>query len=96
MKSTILRAVAPGLCSPVPADTLTLKSGKVLQGAYQGGDSDFIRFRTTGGMLTVNVTQVVAVALADRDPAPPPSPPGALVEFSLFPNATLTLNPQSP
>jgi hypothetical protein len=61
------------LSAPRPhADTLQLRNGQSLQGAYAGGTTETIQFKTDAGMLTVS--RADAAVLTFTAPAPPPAP----------------------
>jgi hypothetical protein len=55
------------------ADTLQLRNGQSLQGAYTGGTSETIQFKTDAGVLTVS--RADAAVLTFTAPPPPPAPP---------------------
>lgn len=79
-----LAAVAVGLffVSVAAADTLELKSGKVVQGRYLGGTAAILRFEVNGEVQTFSTNDVVALTFTGRGgaaapmaaPAPPPAP----------------------
>lgn len=67
-------ALLASLCS---ADTLTLRSGSVLNGQYVGGDARHIRLAIGDHVDTFNVEDVSDLQFgANQPPAPPPPPPG--------------------
>src|SRR5437764_14742896 len=82
-------AVIVGLffVSVAAADTLELKSGKVVQGRYLGGTAAILRFEVNGEVETFSTTDIVAltftgrasgsapVAAAPPPAAAPPAPP---------------------
>jgi hypothetical protein len=81
LRLTILAAVTVFVCS---ADTLTLRSGRVVTGQYLGGDARHIRMAVGDHVDTFNVEDVgdiefggiVPTAPAtSAPPAPPPPPP---------------------
>jgi hypothetical protein len=67
------------------ADTLELKSGKVVQGKYLGGTQAVLRFEVNGEVQTFSTNDVVALTFTGRGgssapmvaPAPAPAPPPA-------------------
>ena len=77
-------AIAVGLffVSVAAADTLELKSGKVVQGRYLGGTAAILRFEVNGEVQTFGTNDVVALTFTGRGggaapmtaPAPPPAP----------------------
>jgi len=77
-------AIAVGLffVSVVAADTLELKSGKVVQGRYLGGTAAILRFEVNGEVQTFSANDVVALTFTGRSggathmaaPAPAPAP----------------------
>ena len=78
-------AIAVGLffVSVVAADTLELKSGKVVQGRYLGGTAAILRFEVNGEVQTFSANDVVALTFTGRSggathmAAPAPAPPAA-------------------
>ena len=61
------------------ADTLQLRNGQSLQGAYVGGTTETIQFKTDAGVLTVSRTDAAALTFsAPPPPAPPPQPAAAV------------------
>src|SRR5688572_11750753 len=71
MKWIFLVARPPTFRSSPHVDVLTLKSGKVVHGFYEGLASEFIRFLTTEGLLTVNPMQVESMAICTQEPTAP-------------------------
>ena len=63
------------------ADTLELKSGKVIQGKYLGGTAAVLRFEVNGEVQTFSTNDIVALTFTGRSPAPaamaPPAPAAA-------------------
>jgi hypothetical protein len=67
------------------ADTLELKSGKVVQGKYLGGTQAVLRFEVNGEVQTFSTNDIVALTFTGRGgssapmaaPAPAPAPPPA-------------------
>ena len=57
-----------GFEGPDRVDVLTLKSGKIVHGFFEGLASEFIRFLTTEGLLTVNPMQVESMAICSQEP----------------------------
>src|SRR5213593_1923933 len=65
------------------ADTLELKSGKVVQGRYLGGTAAVLRFEVNGEIQTFSTNDVVALTFTGRSggaapmaaPAPAPAVP---------------------
>lgn len=79
-------AVAVGLffVAAASADTLELKSGKVLQGKYLGGTQHVLRFEVNGEVQTFSTSDIVALTFTGRSggatpmaAAPAPAPPAA-------------------
>jgi hypothetical protein len=63
------------ICSAVAnADTITLRSGEVVQGTYLGGTARQIRVDVNGNVRTFDVGQVQSVTFIDPDYAPPAQP----------------------
>ena len=85
-------AIAVGLffVSVAAADTLELKSGKVVQGRYLGGTAAILRFEVNGEVQTFSTNDIVALTFTGRGgsaapmaapaPAPPPAPAAAAPE----------------
>jgi len=75
-------AIAVGLffISVAAADTLELKSGKVVQGRYLGGTAAILRFEVNGEVQTFSTNDVVALTFTGRGggatpmAAPAPAP----------------------
>lgn len=75
-------AVALFFVSVVAADTLELKSGKVVQGRYLGGTAAILRFEVNGEIQTFSTNDIVALTFTGRGggatpmaaPAPAPAP----------------------
>ena len=61
------------------ADTLELKSGKVIQGKYLGGTQHILRFEVNGEVQTFNTNDIVALTFTGRSSGPPPAPAPAPV-----------------
>ena len=68
MKWIFLVARPPAFRNSPHVDVLTLKSGKIVHGFYEGVASEFIRFLTTEGLLTVNPMQVESMAICTQEP----------------------------
>lgn len=85
----LFAAMAVGLffASVAAADTLELKSGKVMQGRYLGGTAAILRFEVNGEVQTFNTNDIVALTFTGRGggatpmaapaPAPAAAPPPA-------------------
>ena len=79
-------AIVVGLffVSVAAADTLELKSGKVLQGRYLGGTAAVLRFEVNGEVQTYSANDIVALTFTGRGggatpmAAPAPAPPAAV------------------
>lgn len=68
------------ICATLPlrADTLKLKSGKVLQGSFMGGDTRQIKFIAEDGHAkTYSLTDVDSLTFAPPPEAPKPAPVSA-------------------
>ena len=76
-------AVALFFVGVAAADTLELKSGKVLQGRYLGGTAAVLRFEVNGEIQTFSTNDVVALTFTGRGggatpmAAPAPAPAAA-------------------
>jgi hypothetical protein len=58
------------------ADRVRLRSGKVVQGMFIGGDSKAVRVLLDNGQVSeVRLDEAVAVEFDERKPPPPPPPP---------------------
>ena len=65
------------LVSTLLADSLLLKTGRVVEGTYLGGDSRQLRLAVGDGVQTFNVTDVVTLQFGTAQPmplAPAPAP----------------------
>jgi hypothetical protein len=65
------------LVSTLLADSLLLKTGRVVEGTYLGGDSRQLRLAVGDGVQTFNVTDVVTLQFGTAQPVaatPPPAP----------------------
>jgi hypothetical protein len=61
---------------PLSADRVRLKSGKVVEGMFIGGDSKTVRVLLDNGQVSeVRLEDTVAVEFDERKPPPPPPPP---------------------
>ena len=77
LRLTILAAIAVFVCS---ADTLTLRSGRVVTGQYLGGDARHVRMAVGDHVDTFNVEDVGdiefgGIAASSPATAAPPAPP---------------------
>ncbi len=76
-------AVALFFVSVAAADTLELKSGKVVQGRYLGGTAAVLRFEVNGEIQTFSTNDIVALTFTGRGggatpmAAPAPAPAAA-------------------
>ena len=81
MTRWILPLLVVAAATPLTADTVRLRSGKVVQGMFIGGDSKTVRVLLDNGQVTeVNLEEAVAVEFSARKPAPKPpaaAPPAA-------------------
>jgi hypothetical protein len=67
-----------GVSALASADTLTLRSGEVVQGTYLGGTAREIRMDLNGAVRTYDIGQILSVTFSDPAyQAPPPPPPQA-------------------
>jgi hypothetical protein len=90
--SRFLGAIVLGLLfmSAAAADTLELKSGKIVQGKYLGGTQAVLRFEVNGEVQTFNTNEIVALTFTGRGrgtapmaapaPAAEPAPAAASVD----------------
>jgi hypothetical protein len=68
---TIMLVVAAGVS--LSADRIRLRSGKVIEGMFLGGDSKSVRLLLDNGQVSeVMLEDTVAVEFSARKPAPPP------------------------
>jgi hypothetical protein len=63
-----------GVSALVSADTLTLRSGEVVQGTYLGGTAREIRMDLNGAIRTYDIGQIQSVTFSDPAYQPPPPP----------------------
>ena len=69
--------VALFLVSVAAADTLELKSGRVVQGKYVGGTQHILRFEVNGEVQTFSTSDIVALTFTGRSSSSGPAPAGA-------------------
>ena len=55
------------------ADTLELKSGRVVQGKYLGGTQHILRFEVNGEVQTFSTNDIVALTFTGRSSSPAPA-----------------------
>lgn len=98
-------AMAVGLffVSVAAADTLELKSGKVMQGRYLGGTAAVLRFEVNGEVQTFSTNDIVALTFTGRgggatpmaapapDPAAAPPPAPAPAPAPVAPGGEVTI-----
>jgi hypothetical protein len=71
--SIAIIVVAAG--ASLSADRVRLRSGKVVEGMFIGGDSKTVRvLLDNGGVSEIRLEDAVAVEFSARKPAPPPTP----------------------
>jgi hypothetical protein len=79
MAAALLLVLGAG--APLSADKVKLKSGKVVEGQYMGGDSKAVRVLLASGQVSeIPLTEAVGVEFSPRKPpapAPAPAPPAA-------------------
>lgn len=79
MAATLLLVLGAGV--PLSADKVKLKSGKVVEGQYMGGDSRAVRVLLASGQVSeIPLTEAVGVEFSPRKPpapAPKPAPAAA-------------------
>ena len=79
------------------ADTLELKSGKIVQGKYLGGTQAVLRFEVNGEVQTFSTNDVVALTFTGRSggaapmAAPAPAAAPALAAASVDSNGQVTI-----
>ena len=56
------------------ADTVTLKSGEIIQGNYLGGSPRQVRIEAGGQIQDYNIDQIVRIEFSGPPPAPAPEP----------------------
>lgn len=62
--------------APLDADRVRLRSGKVVEGMFIGGDSKTVRVLLDNGQVTeIRLDETTAVEFDERKPPPPPPPP---------------------
>src|ERR1700747_1936732 len=87
--------------SVAAADTLELKSGRVVQGKYLGGTQHILRFEVNGEVQTFSTNDIVALTFTGRSsspapapveaPAPPPAPAAAPAPAPAAANGVFTI-----
>jgi hypothetical protein len=84
--ASLLLLVAAGV--PLSADRVRLKSGKVIEGMFMGGDSKAVRLLLENGTISeVPLSEAVAVEFSPRKPAPAPAPAPAAPAAATAPAA---------
>jgi hypothetical protein len=92
-------AVALLFVSVAAADTLELKSGKVVQGRYLGGTAAILRFEVNGEVQTFSTNDVVALTFTGRGggatpmAAPAPAPAAAPPAPAPAPDTAASVGP---
>jgi len=71
LRLATIGAIVASLCF---ADTLTLRSGRVITGQYLGGDARHIRMAIGDRVDTFNVEDVGGPGVRWNPPPPPPAP----------------------
>lgn len=71
LRLATISAIVASLCF---ADTLTLRSGRVITGQYLGGDARHIRMAIGDRVDTFNVEDVGDLEFGGNPPPPPPAP----------------------
>jgi hypothetical protein len=72
----LLAVIVLTTVAPLDADRIRLRSGKLVEGMFVGGDSKTVRVLLDNGTVsTVPLEQVTSVEFAERKPPPPPPPP---------------------
>jgi hypothetical protein len=66
-----------GLAALVSADTLTLRSGEVVEGTYIGGTAREIRMDQNGAVRTYDIGQILSVTFSNPAYQAPPPPQAA-------------------
>ena len=66
-------AIALALATAGFADTITLRSGRVIHGTYLGGTARQLRVDTGDRVETLDVGDVVRIEFGDFAPAPAPA-----------------------
>jgi len=78
MRRWVLPLLFVAAAVPLSADTVKLRSGKLVQGQFLGGDSKTVRVLLESGQVSeVRLEDAVAVEFSARKPPPPPPPPAA-------------------
>ena len=73
MAAALLLVLGAGV--PLSADKVKLKSGKVVEGQYMGGDSKAVRVLLASGQVSeIPLTEAVGVEFSPRKPRPRPRP----------------------
>src|SRR5215472_13579515 len=91
--------IAVGLffVSVAAADTLELKSGKVVQGRYLGGTASILRFEVNGEVQTFTINDIVALTFTGRSggatPMAAPAPPHAAAAPAPAPAPAASVGP---
>src|SRR5690349_11797164 len=91
-RNRLLAAMVAGLffVGTAAADTLELKSGKVVQGRYLGGTQAVLRFEVNGEVQTFSTNDVVALTFTGHSGAgaPAAAPASVVPAAAVVPAAT--------
>lgn len=91
LRLATIAALIASLCS---ADTLTLRSGRVITGQYVGGDARHVRMAVGDHVDTFDVDNVVDLQFGA--PAPPPPPPSDQGRYQAPPPQGVAQQPPPP
>lgn len=71
LRGSVLGCVALVFVWTAQADTLEMKNGTLLRGAYQGGTATTVRFKTDKGIQTVATSDILALTFEGKASAAP-------------------------
>src|SRR5690349_15798938 len=92
MRKHLFILAAVTLVQSVPADTLELKNGNILNGKFEGGTATSLRFKNDTGEQNVDISQVVTLTFtSNSNTAPVPGGNAIPAPTGRAPAATVTI-----
>jgi hypothetical protein len=88
--------IAFALATSAFADTVKLKSGRVLQGTYLGGTARQVRLEVGDQIQTLDISDIDRIEFGGQPPAPPPPPPPAASPAPQAENRPVLMRPDTP
>ncbi len=88
--------IAFALATSAFADTVKLKSGRVLQGTYLGGTARQVRLEVGDQIQTLDISDIDRIEFGGQPPAPPPPPPPPPSSAPQAENRPVLMRPDPP